>query len=110
MTILVDQNLPTRLARWLVVRGYAATHVKDYGWEREADENIWESARQRSATIVTKDKDFAEMSLVDGPPPKVVLIRKPNCSTDDLIAFVDHHEETLRSFGSDPLTGLLVLT
>ena len=34
---------------------------------------------------MTKDEDFHRLSVLHGPPPKVIWIRLGNCSTDEVI-------------------------
>jgi predicted nuclease of predicted toxin-antitoxin system len=34
--------------------------------------------------IVTKDADFSEFGVVKGFPPKIIWIRRGNCSTSDI--------------------------
>jgi len=34
---------------------------------------------------VTKDENFHRLSVLLGPPPKVIWVRLGNCSTDDVI-------------------------
>jgi predicted nuclease of predicted toxin-antitoxin system len=36
--------------------------------------------------IVTKDSDFNELSVVFGFPPKVIWLRRGNCTTRDIEA------------------------
>ncbi|HEY3706954.1 MAG TPA: DUF5615 family PIN-like protein [Terracidiphilus sp.] len=37
---------------------------------------------------MTKEKDFANLSMVWGAPPHVVLLQTGNCSTAELIGLV----------------------
>jgi len=46
-----------------------------------ADVAIWEYAKAKELVLVTKDKDFANLSMVWGAPPKVVLLQTGNSST-----------------------------
>ena len=54
-----------------------------------SDGAIWDHARATSASVVTKDEDFARrrVSAVDGPP--VVWIRLPNTRRRDLLAWLE---------------------
>jgi len=42
------------------------------------DKMIWQYAVDNGYVIVTKDSDFYEMSLVYGPPPKIVWLKMGN--------------------------------
>ena len=60
--------------------------MSEIGLERADDEAVWRHAREHGFAIVTKDADFAERSLAEGPPPRVVWIRRGNCSTQEIEA------------------------
>jgi predicted nuclease of predicted toxin-antitoxin system len=45
------------------------------------DEAIWQYARDNGFTIISKDSDFQERSVLRGHPPKVVWLRATNCTT-----------------------------
>lgn len=61
-----------------------SVHVRDAGLARAADAAVREYARDRGLTIVSKDSDFRQASFVWGPPPKVIWIRRGNCTTADI--------------------------
>lgn len=44
MILLIDQQLPARLARWFEERGFAAIHVRDIGMQGAPDADIWNYA------------------------------------------------------------------
>jgi predicted nuclease of predicted toxin-antitoxin system len=58
MTLLVDNQLPLALARYLAANGWECTHVQDVGLEAAEDRTIWQYAKERGLTIITKDEDF----------------------------------------------------
>jgi predicted nuclease of predicted toxin-antitoxin system len=84
MKLLLDQNLSPRLARRLTDLYPNSRHVMEVGLDRSLDERVWNYARQHEYLIVTKDVDFSELSLIRGFPPKVIWIRRGNCSTHDI--------------------------
>jgi predicted nuclease of predicted toxin-antitoxin system len=51
--------------------------------DRWSDTEVWNYAAEHGCTIVSKDADFHQRSLLLGAPPKVVWIRKGNCSASD---------------------------
>ena len=59
MRLLLDQNLSPRLKEALRDRYLESVHVKDIGLESADDLAVWEYARERGLTIVSKDSDFA---------------------------------------------------
>jgi predicted nuclease of predicted toxin-antitoxin system len=48
-----------------------------------SDTKLWNYASEHGYTIVSKDADFHQRSLVRGAPPKVVWIRQGNCSVSE---------------------------
>ena len=51
--------------------------------ETSSDTEIWNYAAEHGYTIVSKDADFHQRSLLLGTPPKVQWIRQGNCSVAD---------------------------
>ena len=80
MTLLVDNQLPLALARFLVTNDWVCIHVQDVGLETADDQTIWQYAKERGLTIVTKDEDFQALATRQGSvPPQVVWVRLGNC-------------------------------
>jgi len=74
------------------------------------DSAIWAHARHHGFVIVTRDEDFHRLSVLHGPPPKVIWVRLGNSSTDDVIrllrarrgeieGFVAHEEAAFLALG-----------
>ena len=86
MKLLVDNQLPLALARFLDASGFDCTHVADHGLDTASDREIWDYARQNSLAIVTKDDDFRILaSQQRSIPPQVVWVRLGNCRKDALL-------------------------
>ena len=80
MTFLVDNQLPSALARYLAANGWECTHVQDVALEAADDRTIWQYAKERGLTIITKDEDFQALAIRQGSiPPQVVWVRLGNC-------------------------------
>lgn len=109
MKLLFDQNLSPRLAEAFSEDFPGAAHVRSFGMERASDDAVWEFARTNVFIIVTKDSDFHERSLVRGFPPKVVWIRRGNCSTDEIITLLRGSLGDLTMLDSDREAGFLIL-
>lgn len=80
MRPLFDQNLAPRLVHDLADLYPDSAHVRDIGLKSSTDREIWDFARDQGYVIVSKDTDFQQMSFVWGHPPKVIWIRRGNCS------------------------------
>jgi predicted nuclease of predicted toxin-antitoxin system len=102
MKLLFDHNLSPRLVRNFADLYPNSQHVfllemdsaEPTLRERDDDLKIWEYASQKDYTIVPRDSDYNDLSLVRGFPPKVIWIRRGNCSTSEI-------ESLLRSATSD---------
>lgn len=73
---LIDANLPYYFSLWNTPE---YVHQLDIKHDSE-DYEIWQYARERDLTIVTKDADFSDRILLATPPPRVIHIRLGNCS------------------------------
>jgi predicted nuclease of predicted toxin-antitoxin system len=104
LKLLVDENLAPGLAADLADLP-SSIHVSSAEPGSAPDAAIWECARAHGFTFLTKDKDFASLSITWGAPPKVILLQTGNCSTakierlvrDNAIRFVDFENDTRRS-------------
>lgn len=109
MKLLIDQNLSHRLKENLKDLFPGSVHVKDFGMEDKGDSDIWEFSKQNGFTVLSKDSDFHQRSFVLGHPPKVIWIKKGNCSTEAIISILRLHHQEIMAFGKDPEGSLLVL-
>lgn len=86
---LVDNQLPAALARWIEKKGCAAVHVLERQWAQTRDAEIWMHAYREGAIIITKDEDFAQLTLVRPEPVAVVWLRLGNCRTEHLLTVME---------------------
>ncbi len=86
-----------------------SAHVFALGLECASDAQVWKFARENSYAIVTQDTDFSEFVAIRGFPPKVVWIRRGNCTTSEIEKLLRDHREDISKLISDPDVGLLVL-
>jgi len=84
LKLLFDQNLSPVLIEELQDVFPGSAHTEALGLARADDSSIWEYARENGFTIVSKDADFPERGVLLGSPPKVVWIRRGNCSTAEI--------------------------
>lgn len=80
MKLLLDQNLSHRLVARIEDLYPESSHVSYHNLDTAPDEHVWAFARDNGYTIVSKDSDLSEISLVHGFPPSVIWIRRGNCS------------------------------
>lgn len=91
MKLLFDENLSPRLVAELSTEFPGSTHVHDVGLGSATDSAVWDFARDNGFIIVSKDSDFADLSVLYGAPPKVVWIRRGNCTTAAIAALLRMH-------------------
>jgi len=58
---------------------------------------------------VTKDEDFHRLSVLHGPPPKVIWIRLGNCSTDEVIRLLRRRRGEIERFVAHKEAAFLAL-
>ena len=107
--LLFDQNLSPRLVDLLADIYPGSSHVQDVGLSRATDQEVWNYAREHGYMIVSKDADFSEIGLLRGFPPKVVWIRRGNCSTSEIEELLRDNYATIGELENDPNTGVLML-
>ena len=66
-------------------------------------------AKRKGFVMVTKDADFADLSVLRGFPSKVVWIRRGNCSTDDIAEILRNHKEDVEELVTNSTLGILTL-
>jgi predicted nuclease of predicted toxin-antitoxin system len=108
--LLFDQNLSPRLVQTLVDCYPGSLHVRDVGLQSSPDEAVWSYAAEHELTIVSKDADFHQRSFLIGPPPKVVWIRRGNCSTNDIEALLRSRRDDVAAFEQDTVKAFLALS
>jgi predicted nuclease of predicted toxin-antitoxin system len=85
MKILLDANISWKLIKLLKPIFEECIHVDLIGLNAPAqDIDIWNYALNNGYTIITKDNDFVDLLEVKGFPPKVVLLKTGNNSSQML--------------------------
>lgn len=109
MKLLFDENLPPRLADVLQDQFPGSAHVDSCGLGSADDEAIWEYAKREGFTIISKDSDFQDRSVLHGGPPKVIWLRIPNSSTKEIAALLRAALPVIEEFHAHPEETLLLL-
>lgn len=66
MRLLFDENLSPRLMELLKFDFPDSQHIRNLGMKSATDSEIWEYAITHKFTIVSKDADFQQRSLLYG--------------------------------------------
>jgi predicted nuclease of predicted toxin-antitoxin system len=109
LKLLFDENLAPSLVPALAALFADSAHVHALGLGSADDAAVWLYARDHGFAIVTKDADFHERATILGYPPKIVWIRRGNCSTREIERILRDHVEALREFQEDKDAGVLSL-
>lgn len=109
MKLLFDENLSPRLVDALADIFPESEHVNRVGMGSADDDNVWEYARERAFTLVSKDSDFHEKCLLRGTPPKVVWIRRGNCTTNQIELLLRGMAGHIARMNNDPEAAYLIL-
>lgn len=109
MKLLFDQNLSDRIPLQVADLFPESTHVKSIGLDRGEDASLAQWATRNDYTIVSKDGDFYQRSMVFGHPPKFVWLRVGNCSTALIVDLIREYEAVIREFIEGEIESALIL-
>jgi predicted nuclease of predicted toxin-antitoxin system len=109
MKLLLDHNLSPRLVARLDDVFPDCTHTAHCGLGEATDTEVWSFAQSQSYTIVTKDSDFADLSVLRGSPPKVVILHIGNCTTTQLEDALRRSADSITAFVVDAQASVLHL-
>jgi predicted nuclease of predicted toxin-antitoxin system len=108
--LLLDENLSDRIIYRIIDLYPNSAHVKTLGLINTDDAVIWEYAKTNEFTIISKDSDFHQRSLLYGHPPKFVYLRIGNCSTSKIVQILRENFEVMTQFEHSERESLLILT
>ena len=109
MKLLFDQNISPSLVALLADLFPGSLHVREAGLERATDESVWQFALERGFAIVTKDSDFQERSQMAGSAPRVVWVRRGNCSTREIEAMLRRNAPRIAALEHETGAEFLIL-
>ncbi len=107
--LLFDQNLSPKLVKKLSGLYPNSDHLDLLGLGTAEDTTVWEHAKDNDFVVVTKDADFADLSVLRGFPPKIVWIRRGNCSTTNIEDLLRDHNADIEDLAADSTSGVLTL-
>jgi len=64
---------------------------------------------QKAFQLVTKDADFSDLCVLHGFPPKIIWIRRGNCSARAIEDILSSNQEEIYTLEGDPTNGVLTL-
>lgn len=109
MKLLLDENLSPALVAVLSAVFEGISHVADFNLKSAPDPIVWAYATNEGYTIVTKDSDFHHRSFLYGHPPRVIWIRRGNCSTKEIATLLMQQQKKIEEFHLSSESSFLVL-
>ena len=109
MKFLFDEILAARLTDELADLYPGSAHIMALGLGGAGDRAIWARAAAGEFVLVTKDEDFHRLSVLLGPPPKVIWIRLGNCATADVARLLRFRSDEVRAFAEQTEAAFLEL-
>ena len=101
MKLLIDQNISYKVAQVANEYFSGSVHVGKIGLSTALDKEIIDYAIKDNYTIVSKYRDFVEYVSFNGSPPKVIILKTGNTSTDYLINLINRNKLIIKDFISD---------
>jgi predicted nuclease of predicted toxin-antitoxin system len=108
--LLLDENLSDRIVGQILDLFPESSHVKAVRLAQSDDATVWDFARTNDFTLVSKDSDFHQRSLVFGAPPKFIFLRVGNCPTNRIVELLRSNADFIRDFVKDAEAAVLVLS
>ena len=100
LKLLFDANLSLQLVTDFIDLFPKSADVFDYSLGSN-DGKIWDFAKDHGFSIVSKDADFFNLSIVRGAPPKVIWVRAGNANTRLISELLRANTLILQSFFAD---------
>ncbi len=109
MKLLLDENLSDRIIARIVDLYPESAQVKILGLTNTDGAIIWEYAKLNGFTIVSKDSDFHQRSLLYGHPPKFIYLRVGNSPTAKITQILRDNFDIILQFKNQEFESILVL-
>ncbi|HMR84378.1 MAG TPA: DUF5615 family PIN-like protein [Niabella sp.] len=110
MKLLLDANISWKLCSRLSGVFGECHHVDLIGLKVPArDIEIWQYALENGLNIVTNDEDFLNLSNLKGFPPKVILIKTGNQSSEQVYNLLKRRTQDIHSLIHSNDIGVLEL-
>ena len=98
MKLLVDAQLPARLARFLSSAGHNALHTIELAeGNRASDRRIAELADDEARVVITKDQDFRDGHLLTRSPRRLLVVATGNIANTDLLVLFETNLDAITS-------------
>lgn len=109
MKLLLDENVSRRVLPQIAEEFPESTHLFHLNMLSDDDIKIWDYAEQNGFTIVSKDKDFIQLSTLKGHPPKIIHLGIGNGPIDKIVDILLENSGAIKEFGRRSSKSYLVL-
>lgn len=109
MKLLFDQNLSPALTVHLTDIFPDSAHVFPLGLSSDDDLIVRAFAAEHDFVLVTKDSDYSDLLAILGFPPKIIWIRRGNCSTNMIERLLRENFERIAYGIQDVETGIITI-
>ena len=110
MKLLIDANLSWRLKKKLSDLFNESLHAEELSVTQPAsDFAIWNHAFENDFIIITNYEDFMTYSILHSFPPKIILLKTRNQSTEYIASLVRKHIEDIKYLFDSDDYGILEL-
>ena len=107
MKLLFDHNPSHKLCPRLTDLFPDSTQTCLLGFETASDQVIWEYAKVNGFEVVTLDKDFADLALMRGAPPKTIWLRCGNSTVERIERLLRLNFAEIERFEANPNASVL---
>ncbi len=107
MKLLFDHNLSHALVRRLADVFPESTQTRLLNFSTANDSIVWQNAKENGFVIVTLDKDFSELALQRGVPPKIIWLRCGNSTVVEVENLLRVNLEGIKDFEGHPTAEVL---
>lgn len=107
MKLLFDHNLSHKLVPRLADIFPSSTQTRLLNYGTANDSVIWQHAKDYGFALVTLDKDFADLALQRGVPPKTIWLRCGNSTTAEVERLLRVNLKDIELFESSPTASVL---
>ena len=109
MRLFFDEQLSEDLSELLHDIFPGSLHIRQIGSSGATDATVWQLAKTHECLLVTKDEDFHRLSVLLGAPPKVIWIRRGNCSTEEIAELLRQNQADIQRFADQDEATFLAL-
>jgi predicted nuclease of predicted toxin-antitoxin system len=109
MKLIFDRILSPKLVYHLAELFSNSKHVYQLGLDQVEDQQVWQYAKANDFTIFTKDGDYNDLLILLCFPPKIIWIRRGNCSTNEIEDILRMHYLDIQDLTNTESLGLLTL-